>query len=499
MQPQELHPNLQTVVTPTIVQPTGGAQTSVQPQSATPVALPVAATTDQKIAHENAQVYIFEHGAPELPGRRKLLAFIGSHKHVLVIAIISFALVSAGAALAVVKLKSFTRAPGSQSSAVASGGESSSSAGGSTSSGATDSSSAEENNDTSSSDDNADSEDSGDDGNAADTKNSDDEGDDKDTGGSGASDGDSEEDTSSDTEDDGEPVVDDVESDTPVDTPAPTPIPSKPVTSLAHKFTTASWNSNADNTKVVGDQLLTIMNDSQIIGLQSLHKLSQRDSVKNKVICSTCKYAGYLPSYSDSKATQSSYPIVWDKAAFSQVGSGSWRKMCDALTTSSTTYATRYATWVRLQSKVNGKQIIIINTHLISGVESGGKPTSNTAQLDRYKTHMSNLLTLVNELKASNVPIYVVGNFSVNYRYDKNGYTSYFPYASLKPLGIRSNWDVMSLSGISNSTGTTTSDNHIVDYVFAWQRSDVTPNAITIASSSYGSSYKPVFFTTTIK
>ncbi len=286
----------------------------------------------------------------------------------------------------------------------------------------------------------------------------------------------------------------------PTTTPTPTPIPiPSPTPALVHTFTTASWNANSDNPNVIADEILTIIGNTQIIGVQSVHHLDQRDGIKNKLICATCKYAGYLPGYNNGTATPASYPIVWDKAAFSQVGDGSYRTMSDALTVGTSTYAAHYATWVRLQSKVNGKQIIVVNTQLISGVESVGKATANTAQLDNYKAHMSKLTALVTELKAANVPIYIVGNFGVNYRYDKNAYVSYFPYASFKALDVRSNWDVTSLSGIKSTDSTQTVGNRLVDYIFTWQRSDVTPNATTIGNSAYGSTYKPVFYTSTIK
>lgn len=272
-----------------------------------------------------------------------------------------------------------------------------------------------------------------------------------------------------------------------------------PNASAGHTFTVATWNANADNVKIVGDQLLEILGNTQIIGIQSLHHLDQRDSVKNTVICSTCKYAGYLPGYNNNTATPASYPIIWDKAVFSQVGDGGYRTMSDSLIANGVSYAARYATWVKLQSKVNGKRFYVVNTQLISGVESVGKPTGNTAQVSNYKTHLSNLTTLISELKSADVPIYIVGNFAVNYRYDKDVHTSYFPYAAFKALGIHSNWELTNLKGIAKSAGTQTEGSRLIDYVFTWQRSDVAANTTSIAGSSYGSTYKPVYFTSTMQ
>ncbi len=300
-------------------------------------------------------------------------------------------------------------------------------------------------------------------------------------------------------EGDGEDAIIDDSKDDPVVTPTPTPIPAKPVTTQTHKFTVGSWNTNSDNKNNVGTEVLDMMTKTQILGLQELHDKPQRDNVKNKVICSSCKYAGYIPAYSSGGAAAASYPIIWEKSAFTIVGSGNSQQMCDAAKSSKYSYAARYATYVRLQSKVNGKQFYVISTHFMAGEGSKGKPTSDSLLTSRYKTHMSKLTALINSLKSANIPIYVTGTFNVDYRYDRTVKTSYFPYASLGAISVRSNWDYLSLGGISSSKGSVSSSNRLVDYVFALQRSDMTANAISLSSSGHGSSHYAVFFTSTIK
>lgn len=284
-----------------------------------------------------------------------------------------------------------------------------------------------------------------------------------------------------------------------VNIPPPTVVPAKPSPIQPHKFTVGSWNTNSDNKKNVGTETLDILTKTQVIGLQELHDKPQRDSIKSKVICSTCKYAGYIPSYSSGGASAASYPIIWDKSAFSLVGSGNSQQMCDAAKSSKYSYAARYATYVRLQSKVNGKQFYVISTHLMAGEGSKGKPTTDTLLTSRYKTHMSKLTTLVNSLKTANIPIYVTGTFNVDYRYDRTVKTSHFPYTALGATSVRSSYDYLSLSGIASTKGSVSSSNRLIDYVFALQRSDMTANTVSLSTSGHGSSHYAVFFTSTVK
>jgi len=467
MQPQQVYPSISP---PTTEQPT----------------LPSAAlTTDQRIAQENAQVFVFEHGPPELPNQHRLLYFIGRHKSTIAIALVAVVLLSSGGAFAFTKLQTLTKAPKTQASTVATKQVTSSTGGVADA--------ADSNDETS---------DTTDDTSAADSDNStDDSGDTtNDTGTDTNNNSNTNTNNDGNTDGEGDPAT--PETPDPAEvvvTPTPTPVPPTPSPVTAHKFTVASWNSNVDNKLALGDQIKSIMSKTQVLGVQEVHHTDQRVSIISKVTCSSCAYAGYLASYSSGTASQSSYPIIWNKSYFNQIGSGQFRQMCDAAKTSKYSYAARYATYVRLQSKVNGKQFYVINTHFMEGVESGGKPLTDTLLLTRYKTHMTNLIALINDLKKADVPIYVVGRFNVNYRYDHTVKTSFFPYASLGAIGVRSGWDVLNLSGISSSAQTDGTGSRIIDYVSTTQRSDVSANSVAISTSTYGAGNYVAFYTSTIK
>jgi hypothetical protein len=440
----------------------------------------VISDTDQKIAEENARVQVFEHPAPPIPRRRKLFALIGEHKMGLLIVFVSVLLLGGGTALGIANLHKVT----GNSPTVAS--KTSDSKKSSSSKTSTANSDEEDSNSSDTTDEDTGQNDS----------NAEDEGDNGDNGDNGSN-GDSQDDGGDDDGGDAVDPGDDGDDKTP--TPAPTPVPAKPTPATPHKFTVASWNVKTDNKKTVGTEVLDLLTKSQVIGLQTLRTKAMRESVKSKVICSSCAYAGYLASYSDSESGPADMPIIWNKSAFTIVGSGSNRKMCDAASSKSYSYAARYATWVKLQSKVNSKQFYVVDTHTMGMGESGGKPGSDSLLISRFQTHMTNLKALLAELQKSNIPIYLVGTFNVDYRYDRFGYTSYFPYTSLKAISVRSGWDLMGLSGISSSTGTDAGTSRLIDYVFTWQRSDVTANAIAVSTSTHGSDHYAAFLTSTIK
>lgn len=509
MQPQELHPNLQSVVTPTVSQPPVVTPSLSQPPASTQQVGPIA-LTDQLIAQENAQVYSFTH-EPIKPSRvQMILDFVGQYKRALVIALVASVLMAFGGGIAFNKLRSYTKLATIRDTIVTDDNQGSSGGGSQGALGASeDTGSDEEAYDSEDGSDEDTWDESSDEGGYENEEFSDeddvyaeDEYDDT-SDESEDSDDDSAvdlsyiEEDSDDSAVDDENFIDNSTSET-VDTPVPTPIPPKPAPTTTHKFTIASWNTNSDNAKNVGTEVLSLMTKSQIMGLQEIHKKTQRDSVKSKVTCTSCKYSGYIPSYTSDGASAASYPIVWDKAAFTAIGSGSSRKMCDSAKTTTYSYAARYATWVQLQSRVNGKKFYIISTHFMAGESSQGKPTSDTLLTGRYKTHMTNLTALITELKKANIPVYVTGTFNVDYRYDRTVRTSHFPYASLGATSVRSNWNYLNLSGISSTSGTIPTNNRLIDYVFSWQRSDVTPNATTISTSTHGSKHYAVYYTSTI-
>lgn len=70
----------------------------------------------------------------------------------------------------------------------------------------------------------------------------------------------------------------------------------------------------------------------------------------------------------------------------------------------------RYITWVRLKNQKTGKEIVRVNTHLVSGAFSG-KP-HHQWRLDNWKSHMNQLDALVKKFERQGLDVIVGGDFN---------------------------------------------------------------------------------------
>jgi hypothetical protein len=102
---------------------------------------------------------------------------------------------------------------------------------------------------------------------------------------------------------------------------------------------------------------------------------------------------------------------------------------------------------------------------------------------------MTKTLQLINTLKADNIPIFVTGDFNVNYKYDKDVRYSGFPYAKFPTVGARSTYQILGYSGIGSDPGTDVNGDRLIDYVVHVVRSNVTINSQRISPSQYGSDH----------
>lgn len=262
----------------------------------------------------------------------------------------------------------------------------------------------------------------------------------------------------------------------------------------------ATWNMKFDNKQSVTTGVKQILASADIVGLQEVHKTTQRNRIK-KLICSSCAYAGYLPSYHKDKTGPASTPIVWNRSKFSLVGKGHYQKVTTSTKVHGKNIRAKYITWVRLHDKLTGREFYVVNTHFVRGVEYAGVPGGSTRLNSRYQQHMAKLVALLTKLQASDIPIFVTGDFAAGYREDAAVQTSYFPYASLRPLGIYSNWELTAIDNYIPIPGTYTYHSNIyntdvsrlIDYVMVWRRDDTEPLMTNVADSTYGSDHLPVF------
>ena len=249
------------------------------------------------------------------------------------------------------------------------------------------------------------------------------------------------------------------------------------------QFTIATWNVKGDNSQDIGTKSKSIGAD--VIGLQEVHRTYHRDELRN-IACSNCKY-GVQFGGSSSKGSD---PILWNRSKFTKVKNGvSYMSSPAGLTV-------RYATWVQLKDKKTSKLFYVINTHTPPGVEKGSGWTSRSSMVSAYKNHMRNLANLIKSKISSSTPVFVVGDFNVDYRDDKSCKISDWPCRKIgTPYKIYPAWRYNNLSGISRSQGTLHDGSRLIDYVMVPTRSDTKVQSTSVLGGNNngwgGSDHKP--------
>lgn len=250
------------------------------------------------------------------------------------------------------------------------------------------------------------------------------------------------------------------------------------------KLTLASWNTWYRNgASGVVSSVRTLMGSVQVVGLQEARAYGE--ALTNSVGCASCPYGVYPDSTTEKERRPN--PIVWDKKRLTLQAKGT------IVGTKQGTADNRYISWVKLKDVQTEGSFYFMNTHLPMGVsdrgcakKSGGSYTSNVLG---YREQMENLTAKIRELQRDNVPIFLTGDFNVSYRADDC--TDFFPKKKLATVGVYSNWQLTNLAGIGSSWGTHYESSsgagggrRLIDYVFAWKRSDVVVNSTRILGCS---------------
>jgi endonuclease/exonuclease/phosphatase family protein len=135
-----------------------------------------------------------------------------------------------------------------------------------------------------------------------------------------------------------------------------------------------------------------------VIGWQEVESPAAIEKLRNRL---GAEYNHYL----GGGAPASAIPISWRVERFQKLGEGSVRTHeGEAGVTPA-----RYVNWVRLQVRATGTQLIVVNTHFISGAWSG-----HPERQARWNTHYQVLHDKVATLKQNHpgVPIFVIGDFN---------------------------------------------------------------------------------------
>ncbi len=287
-------------------------------------------------------------------------------------------------------------------------------------------------------------------------------------------------------------------------TETPTPVtPTEPSTkpdanaATLSSLTVSAWNTLYSNsTSNVANGAAAIASNAQVIGFQELHSPNRRKAIRDKLLCSSCSYSGYVKDYSTSGSSPASLSIIWRKDLFTLNSSGYYKVSggMGVKSSAGSRISAKWITWVKLRDKKSNKLFYFLNTHTVASVESSGKPRGGEGdRLRNYVTHMNILTAKVSTFQKEKIPIFIVGDFNVNYRYDSKVQYKDFPYTRLGKIGVRSNWQRLNLAGISKGSGTHGGGSRIIDYAYSADNKEVVPVSASISKSKYGSDHAPVY------
>lgn len=248
-----------------------------------------------------------------------------------------------------------------------------------------------------------------------------------------------------------------------------------------YKFKITTYNALISlKPKTVVKDIRTIKNTLgfDVIAVQENYSDSRRAYMMKTLACNTCS----LDAYTVNGRGKEELMIFWKKDRFELLQSGSL-KTSDKYTERGRTFAALHLNYVRLKVKGTNPelQIIVANNHLPSLVDrdDDGKPNWKLLpkRVEAYKKHMASVNSQIKTWKADfpGTPIFIGGDYNVNYRKDKRVKSAIFPTESFAKVGGKSNWQQTSFDVKAPGASTFRPavpikgqpKNRLIDYVFS--------------------------------
>jgi exonuclease III len=227
-------------------------------------------------------------------------------------------------------------------------------------------------------------------------------------------------------------------------------------------ITVATWNANYNNTVAAVVAHIKEV-DADVIGLQEMgSKVHAKAIVDGVTQCKNCVYDRYFPQEANAHAC----PILWKRDMFDRVDAGSF-KVNDAKVIkdggSRTNLLVKSTVWVKLEDKKTHARFFLSNNHLVPSVELNGKPyPGREARLAMFTEHMDGIVKTIDKADAAGLPIFITGDFNVNFRKDEEQKSPVFPYLRFKQKGVFANWYYL---GAKPGEGTHDAGSRLIDYV----------------------------------
>ena len=289
-------------------------------------------------------------------------------------------------------------------------------------------------------------------------------------------------------------------------TDPPPPKPPEPLKIVSYNV----WHGNSKANFVAALKEF----DSQSIDVVGFQELADKDkpaALAQKTGCSSCAFDAWIPG---TPSQGGNVAIIWRRSRFSVVTDAQGKKMRYAVKVhgpepvedgaGGTKTTSKYVVYVFLKDKLSNRSIWVMNAHGLASVEGTcGYPSNKPKRLALYKKMMD---TFKSKIKTKAKPVFVTGDYNVNYRCDKNVRHYRFPWKSFNSLNpkVHSNWQWHEKAGLALPTyGThkpTNGGKRLIDYVFAKADPNVSYKGTAVwKNRRFGSDHAPVVATYLIK
>ncbi|HEX4976761.1 MAG TPA: fibronectin type III domain-containing protein, partial [Nocardioides sp.] len=258
----------------------------------------------------------------------------------------------------------------------------------------------------------------------------------------------------------------------------------------------ATYNVHTDVTVAAAQaDIAKLVNaGADVIGLQEMGSRERRDAVRAALVdCETCVLDAYMPLFGPEAST----PILYRSDKFTLEGSGS-HKVSEATYVGDqgagpSTLKAKFVNWVSLRHLASGRLVHVLNNHAVPSVQApdGGPNWKLPERLQLYRQHMAGLRMLIQYFSAEGDPVFVTGDFNVNYRKDRVVRASMFPYVQLGGLDTRASWYTLGEPATGTHVLPDGFDKRLIDYVFHRTNPAVTLRTQAILRG-YASDHRPV-------
>lgn len=271
---------------------------------------------------------------------------------------------------------------------------------------------------------------------------------------------------------------------------------NKSAWATGQRFKIATYNTRFDvpAAQTVEDIKQLIVAGADIIALQEITNNGRAQAIRDRIIqCPNCNFGGYLPSGDNREEL----PIIWNREIFKLEAAHSRLAAPASWPDGGGKLRSLRVNVVRLQVKKTGRIIRVMNNHLPAHIEEAGMPTnSKPDRMARYVDNMENIKSKIRSINEKNGnPVFVAGDFNVNYRIDKVKQAARFPYASLGSVDTVSSYKKLG----ETQQGTFRSSGRLIDYIFVRNHRAVTLESQRVISDGLRSDHNALLVTVLVK